>query len=252
MRITTFFRFGLTAVVFLCCALGQSDGLAPQPTSGFEAASVKASRSQYGNCKITPFRLNCTGFGLDTMVLRAYGQRPYLVKGLPPWASSAFYDINAVLEDQGSRAIGKQENLRLLMAGLQGLLEERFHLRFHHENQLRSGFRLVAAKGGLKLKSAANPSGSGFFTNSHRLVEYGNYTMARVAVVLSGDCKCPVVDVTRAEGHYDFELHPEPNEPQTNRSPLGAALGNFGLRLEAGKFETDILVIDRIEKLAGN
>jgi uncharacterized protein (TIGR03435 family) len=69
---------------------------------------VKASKSQYGGCKMTPFRLNCTGFGLDTMVRLAYGRPLYLVQGLPSWANSAFYDVNAVLERQGSPDIGKQ------------------------------------------------------------------------------------------------------------------------------------------------
>lgn len=252
MRTTAFFRFWPAAAAFLCCAFGQSDGLTPQPRPRFEVASVKASKLQYGNCKTTPFHLNCTGLGLDTMVLGAYARLPYLAQGLPSWANSAFYDINAVLEGQGSPAIGKRENFRLLMAALQSLLEERFHLRFHHENQLRSGFRLAATKGGLKLKSAEDPSKGALYHSIHGGIEYRNYTMANVAVVLSGDCQCPVVDATGAEGPYDFEIQLEPDEPHTNGSRLGPALGRFGLKLEAGKLETDIFVIDRLERPAGN
>lgn len=253
MNTTTFSRFGLAAVVFLRCAFGQSDAPLPQPRPRFEVASVKASKSQYGGCKVTPFRMNCTGYGLDTLILGAYAQSLYLVQGLPSWANNAFYDINAVLEGEGSPAVGKQENFRLLMLGLQGLLEERFGLRSHHESQLRPGLRLAAAKGGLKLKptAGANTVYLAGIVKGREVIEYRNYAMATFASVLSFELERPVVDATGAEGRYDFEIQLEPDEHRTNRS-VSDALGNFGLRLEAGKYEFNVFVIDRLERPADN
>ena len=255
MNATTFLCFGIVAVVFPCYAFGQGDSLDPQQRVKFEAASIKVSRLQYGNCKTTPFRVNCTGQRLDTLIMAAYRQRPYLVRGMPSWASSAFYDLNASLEhQQGSAALSNLENHKLVMAGVQSLLEDRCHLRFHRENQLRSGFRLVPTKGGLRLQSAADPTSvtAGIVNrkiDGHRVIEYRNYPMRQFASMLSWRLESPVVDATGAEGRYDFEIRPEADETDSYRSILGA-LGHFGLRLEAGKFETSILVIDRLEKPA--
>jgi uncharacterized protein (TIGR03435 family) len=141
------------------------------------------------------------------------------------------------------------------MLGLQGLLEERFHLRFHHESQLRPGLRLAAAKGGLKLKPTADPGGAARYASrivkGRRVIEYRNYAMAAFASFLSTDLERPVVDATGAEGRYDFEIQLEPDEHRTSRS-VSDALGNFGLRLEAGKYPLNIFVIDRLERPAGN
>ncbi len=254
MNATTFLCFGIVAVVFPCYAFGQAESLDSQQRVKFEAASIKASSLQYGNCKTTPFRVNCTGQRLDTLIMAAYGQRPYLVRGMPSWASSAFYDLNASLQhQQGSAALSKVENHKLVMAGVQSLLEDRCHLRFHRENQLRSGFRLVPTKGGLKLQSAVHPGGAtGIVTrkiDGRRVIEYQNYPMRQFAGMLSGRLESPVVDATGAEGRYDFEVRPEADETDPYRSILGT-LGHFGLRLEAGEFETSIFVIDRLEKPA--
>src|SRR5579884_3876626 len=102
MKSLTLCRFGLTAVVLHGSAFGQGDRVGSESRPRFEVASVKTSKSQNGGCKMPPLRLTCTGYALDTMVLRAYNQRPFLVQGMPSWASHAFYDVNAVIDRQAT------------------------------------------------------------------------------------------------------------------------------------------------------
>ena len=255
MNMTSFFRIVLTGVVFLCSAFGRGGDPSPQQRPTFEAASLKASRESRDGCSYTPSRLQCAGYALTYLIMKAYSEHRFLVQGLPSWADRSFYDVNAVLERQGSPAVGAAENRTLLMEALQGLLEERFHLRFHHEKQLRQGFRLVAAKGGLKLKLVTDPTErTGYMSQSNRdrvAVEYRNFTMAGLANKLSVRLERPVIDATRADGHYDFGTTLKLDE-RGRGDPVLDALADFGLRLEAGKFQTDIFVIDRLEKPVGN
>ena len=255
MNMNAFFRIVLTGVVFLCSVLGRGADPSPQQRPAFEAASLKASRQSHDGCSYAPSRLRCTGHALSYLIMKAYSEHSFVVQGLPSWADRSFYDVDAVLERQGSPAVGAEENRTLLNEALQGLLEERFHLRFHHEKQLRQGYRLVAAKGGLKLKPVTDPTErTGYMNRRNRdgvAVEYRNFTMARLANKLSLRLERPVIDATRADGHYDFGTTLKLDE-RGKGDPALDALGDFGLRLEAGKFQTDIFVIDRLEKPDGN
>lgn len=256
MNTQRFFCFGLIAVaLFGQQSHGQAAVQEKPGKSVFEAASIKKSTPQgSGNCKITPMRLRCTNYRLDKMIFWAYRLSPYIVQGMPSWAETAFYDVNASAEQENSAALNQLENHKVVLACLQDLFENRFHLKFHYEKQLRAGFRLLTSKGGLKIKPAADAKGGSSFSSKmvdgHRLLEFRYYTMANVANALTGELARPVVDATGIDGRYDFSVQMPVDDDATGS--LFSALGDFGLKLEATKIETNIFVVDRLEKPTEN
>jgi uncharacterized protein (TIGR03435 family) len=78
------------------------------------------------------------------------------IKGVPDWAMSARYTIEAETEDPVANGPtdGMNSPAWKLMMGpmLQSLLEDRFRLKFHRDAEDLPMYNLVVAKGGLKLK----------------------------------------------------------------------------------------------------
>ncbi len=248
----------------LCCGLaamalpgqllfGQSPSKDSAAKTVFEAASVKLSKpAGSGSCHITPMRLTCTNYRLDTVIDLAYRVAPFEVEGMPSWAHTAFYDITASVERESPTTLSYAENHKLVMACLQDLLENRFHLNAHFEKQLRPGFRLVTKKGGLTIKPSANPHGSGQGSNrigDDHVITIRNYTMASVANALSGELRCPVVDATGIEGRYSFAIRIPAEE---RGGSFISALGDFGLKLEADKIEANVFIIQGLERPSDN
>jgi uncharacterized protein (TIGR03435 family) len=255
MNAQMFVYFGLAVVAFSGLRLYSQPASQDNPAkSVFEVASVKRSVPQSsGNCKITPMRLSCTNYRLDQIVYWAYKLTPSAVQGMPSWTAAAPYDINASSERETLATLSQAENHKLVIAGLQDLLVNRFHLTFHYEKQLRPGFRLVAKKGGLAIKPVANPKGGSSHSSSivdgQRVIKFRNYTMANVADALTGELARPIVDATGIDGRYDFTVQIPLNDTGVT---IFNALGDFGLKLEAEKIETNIFVIDRLEKPSDN
>jgi uncharacterized protein (TIGR03435 family) len=165
-------------------------------------------------------------------------------------------------------------------AMLRKLLAERFQLVVHDVTGEREVYRLVVAKGGLKMRQTGPTHVSGKNDCSLtimpkpgvgvRVVAKG-YTMRSVAESLAYRLQTPVVDKTGAEGAFAFiveysppnsrmqwdlrlgpfvgALYPEPSTPP--RLPpypsIPIALEEqLGLRLERHVTSLDVLVVDRV------
>ena len=87
--------------------------------------------------------------------------------------------------------------------------------------------------------------------------------MEQLADALTRTLGREVVDRTELRGRYDFDLHwrPDPELTRGNADGPAAADGpsiftaveeQLGLRLEAGRGPTQVLVIDRLEKPDAN
>jgi uncharacterized protein (TIGR03435 family) len=121
----------------------------------FEAASVKPAGpfvpGEMGGMRGgpgtgDPGRITIPRATLANLLTRAYDVWVDQISG-PAWLNdrSAYtYRIDATLAPKTT-----MEQFRLM---LQNLLAERFHLRLHHETKTRSGYELVVASGGPKLK----------------------------------------------------------------------------------------------------
>jgi uncharacterized protein (TIGR03435 family) len=92
-----------------------------------------------------PTRITYTRVLLPTLILDAYSIRPDQISG-PNWIDKDGYAVTATLP-----AGTTKDQLRLMT---RSLLAERFGLKFHIETREISGFELLVARGGPKVKQS--------------------------------------------------------------------------------------------------
>jgi uncharacterized protein (TIGR03435 family) len=142
-KFTLVLRTGL-AVTLVCACVGQST-----QWPHFEVASVKPvaddvpRRFSGGPGSSDPTRITYTRALLPTLIADAYSIRPDQVSG-PNWIDNDGYAVTATLP-----AGTTKDQLRLMT---RSLLAERFGLKFHMETREISGFELLVARGGPKVK----------------------------------------------------------------------------------------------------
>lgn len=256
---------GLLLIV-LCS--GAAWGQYTEAPVAFEVASVKASAPPDGRgmrvgCNggpgsKDPGTITCTNMNLANLVTMAYGIAHYLLSGLTMTDSGRF-EIVAKLPEGATK-----DQVKLMW---QNLLAERFKLTVHRENKEISGYELVVAKGGLKVKEAAPPPAAaddtaspapprldgppkfqldkdGFpdlpagrgpsmiMMNGKARWRASGETMEQLASMLGAQLGQPVKDATGMTGKYDFTLS-WANEPLAAgrggamASPDGAAAANL-------------------------
>jgi len=158
------------------------------------------------------------------------------VKGLPAWANTETFDIEAKAEDP-SKATGGQ-----LLEMMQQFLTEQFKLQIHTEPGEAQGFALLVAKGGAKLKPAEGPY-SGLRGNG-LMVTAKNAQLAELPRRLESVAGGPVVHETGLVGNYSFTL------PIHDVSIFTVLKEQLGLRLESKRVKVDFVVVDHAEKPA--
>ncbi|MBB5065267.1 TIGR03435 family protein [Granulicella mallensis] len=245
----------------------------------FEVVSVRPHKNNDGHAWNFSYRtdgVNAPGITLRRFIERAYGIfNDDLISGLPDWANSARYDIEAKV---GNSDIAEFQKLNLdqRRSMVQALLVDRFKLVAHHEAKDLPIYALVIAKDSSKLQE----SKSGAFTSikgvdclvkasepNSLVVQY--CSMASLARMLRDEANLDrtVVDRTGLTGHYDISLHwaadedPPPGSSQQGTGLLPEAPGSsifaalqkqLGLKLESTKGPVDTIVIDHIETPSPN
>ena len=259
----TVFAIGLFTLAGI--AIPASGQTAPQPAEGsqkFEVASVRLedpndphSSLEYTN---TPqFRVVQTVFpsnrltirhtGLKSLICYSFGIKCSNILGAPDWLDRQHYDLDAKVEGDTRLT---QEQMRPL---LQHLLEERFHLKTHHEQKLVPGYALIIAKGGSKLKANTGAPFSGM--NAGFEFKFQNVSAEQIAISAEYELKQPVVDKTGLTGKYDFDLiftrDDSPNDsPHPDYGSIFTAIENeLGLKLVPEKIPVDYLMIDHVERV---
>jgi uncharacterized protein (TIGR03435 family) len=232
-------------------AFGQT---APPPA--FDAASIKPSTAEPGSSSAVTTekgRISGRNVTLKRCMRTAYDVPEAQIFGGPKWLDEERYDIEA-------KAAGPATD-RELMVMLQTLLAERFKLAFHRETRPLAGYALVLGKGGITAKRSAPDAQSTTHSTRSRIDAQG-YRMGQLAQKLSEVLHLPVADLTAVEGDFDFNLEWTPEDtqakpPSSGAAPLGPSIfaavqEQLGLKLEARKVPTEVLVIDRAEKASKN
>jgi uncharacterized protein (TIGR03435 family) len=229
----------------------------------FEAASVKAVQPEnLAPSRITtdPGRLKAQSVSIDALIAYAYGVQPVQIVDLK--SGLGLYDVEGKADGAYTPA-----ELRVM---LQGLLAERFRLKFHREMREMPVERLVIGKR-LMLQATesteADPHG---FTL--RASERGpSFLKAKASAMslewlanhLSGRLSKLVVDETGLKGVFQFEVDFEfdraeavdvriPEREVSNHIREGM-LSALGLKLESGKkAQVEVLVIDQVERPEAN
>lgn len=235
-------------------ALSLGGGMRAQDLPSFEVASIKPSQTPQGrglaslreDINTDPARLTMTNVALKTAIRWAYKAGIYEISG-PDWLNDVRFDIVAKAANPVP-----EEQLRLM---LQSLLKERFRMEAHRESRQLSGYALLVGKNGTKLMPVEG-GGEGSMTGAALMFEGHKMPISRLADIISSALKTPVRDMTMLEGFYDFklDLRPylqdrQPGEPLDLPGIAMSALdAELGLKLEARKFPTDVLVVDRAER----
>jgi uncharacterized protein (TIGR03435 family) len=259
------------------------------PVPKFEVVSIKPCQfrehtmsdmapqgnSTPGNLRTGCFPLlNPSGRGL---IRGAYASNPFTpINGGPSWSRSADYEINA-------KADGSPSVRTMTGPMMQALLEQYFHLKIHQQMAEGPVFFLRVARGGAKLHSFVEGSctphdtspaplgpGQAYCKNmmsggSPASIEAQGATLDDFSNMLFGMLGRPVINKTGIAGRFDLRV--EFSREGTALGPLrptdapasdptdsifSALPEKLGLRLEPAKGQVEALVIDHIERPAGN
>jgi uncharacterized protein (TIGR03435 family) len=245
----------MRVLAFVATALS----LVGQPA--FEVASVKLNKlDTRGFIGAVPggkgFRgFKGTGVRLIVLVIQAYNVADWQISGLPEWAQSDGFDIDAKAENPTS-----YEQIRLM---LQTLLADRFKLKVRREIREQPGYALVLEKHSPNLVPHANDGSLPVIRAGSKPGEliFENMPIARLTMLVMGETHRTVLDKTGLDGSYDFKLEYASNlrkGPSDGNSPneLGesvfAAVRKLGLKLEPVKGPSEYLIVEHLEKPSGN
>jgi len=255
----------LTWFVSLGCCW---NGVAQQPAAPlpvYDAAVIKVNNSLARGTDVdrddTTFK--ATNVPLTHLLVNAFGIRPGLISGLPAWANSLRWDVNAKVTDPDIKVmqnLSRQQEQQMLAA----LLADRFHLKTHIEIKTLPVYELVVAKGGPKLKVSAvapDSAAAGDMDVHNTDLRATGVKLSDFAVNLSAPLDRTVIDKTGLTGRYDFRLQWTPDNA-TGAADNGAADAppnlftaiqeQLGLRLQPAKGPVPTLVIDHIEQPTEN
>ncbi|MEI9968525.1 MAG: TIGR03435 family protein [Terracidiphilus sp.] len=134
----------------------------PANTLAYDVVSVKPHQTTSNggmSWQTTSDGFSASGIGLENLITTAYGLvMPDQIAGLPGWAHSDTFDIEAKMDEDTAAAmkkLPKPEFRRAYLSMMQSLLADRFQLKVHHETRELPVYNLVIAKGGSKMKEAA-------------------------------------------------------------------------------------------------
>lgn len=201
---------------------------------------------------------------IKRLLNRAYGIRQELISGLPDWANSARFDVNAKVIDPDTAAL-KMLTPEQRRGFILALLRDRFHLQAHIEVKTLPVYELVVTKDGPKFHASPDGEDNSMGTDEHNgnlQMKVTGTTMANVAVQLTNQTDRTVIDRTGLAGKYDLLLKwktDRATEAADNGLAADETPGLFtalqeqlGLRLQPGKGPVETLVVDHVERPTEN
>lgn len=241
--------------------------MAADADPSFEVATVKPSKPDQPGKAITVrgnhFRtINTT---LNDLITFAYGVQQKQVVGQQSWVDSDKWDIEAQPDVPGV------PNDKQLKTMLKKLLSDRFQFKFHKDTKELSAYLLTVAKSGNKMTAGSTDPNQlpGLFFRGLGVLTVQNATMLDFAGLMqTAVLDRPVVDQTELPGKWNFLLKwtpdesqfggmgvkvPPPSDAADAPPPLFTAIQEqIGLKLEAGKAQVPVMVIDKAEKPSDN
>lgn len=214
----------------------------------FEVASIRPSHpapEQFALNKAGSAHYSARNVPLNILIAQAYDVDSDHIKS-PPWMEEQYYDIEAKAEGDAPRTYKQFGPM------LRQLLEERFHMKAHHETIYKAGYALVVAKGGSMLKSADKKSAASKenFILKDRLM-MPDASLDSFAGILGHMLGKPTIDKTGIAGNYFFNIEFAPiNDENSAKPSLVTALEEeFGLKLVPEKnIPVEVLVVDSADR----
>jgi uncharacterized protein (TIGR03435 family) len=212
------------------------------------------------NSSHNSFSFRGDGFSLDDqtvsrLIAYAWGINQNQIVDAPNWIRDEHYDMDGKTNATDNPTVPEQQQM------IRKILSDRFGLRFHREKRELAVYALVIAKGGPKLSPAAHPDAQpGQHNEGHGMQTTRSFTSAAMSdfiLTMQFFLDRPLVDQTGLTGRYDFNLTysygDAPNSDPDAPPPLFTALQEqLGLKFQATKAATDVLVIDHVERPSAN
>jgi uncharacterized protein (TIGR03435 family) len=236
----------------------------------FDVVSIKPNHTGPGPAMIVSppdsDQIIVRNASLRMIIGEAYNIRLHdLITGLPGWADSEGYDMEAKIAESDAAAfhslLPMQRNPML-----QSVLASRFHMVSHFETKELPAYALVVVKRSQKTGPKLTEIQPGLLPNG--LKDPGGINMSRTEITAAGadilnllhvlqlQVGRPVVDRTGLTGHYNFLLKWTPDQdsasPDAGPSIFTAIQEQLGLKLEPVKAPIPILVVDHIERPSDN
>jgi len=226
----------------------------------FDVASIKENTTpgDGGSLRLMPSGgIQARHFPARALMTLAYRLQPYQLIGAPEWTSSAFYDIDAKPAEKATRD--------QIFGMLQGLLVDRFKLAFHRETRLMDGYTLVRMRADAlgprfrrsafdcdkQMQTVPQCRTGGITATSFTATGAPLWSLLQVVIAHADG---PVTDETGLSGTYDVELKWSNDVAPTDDATtiFTAIQEQLGLKLERRRVNTDVLVVDRLEKPAAD
>jgi uncharacterized protein (TIGR03435 family) len=240
------------ALPLLVCVVAQAQN-ATAKLPRFEVASVRLmqdrdklpmAQQMYSISPPGAAQFTVRNETLTDLISFAYGFDPeFRLAGKPAWIDSTYYEIAA---EPGDGATLSYEQLKPF---LQQLLQERFHLTYHHETKTMKGYALVVVSGGPKLAAAKSEKKySELWPGGFNAP---NADTGDLASILARAVGAPVADQTGLKGSYNFRLRfAQLDAADSNLPSIFTAIEEqFGLKLESKTVPVDVFVIDHVDQV---
>jgi uncharacterized protein (TIGR03435 family) len=182
------------------------------------------------------------------LVESAFDVPDFQVLGLPPWAKTDPYDV--ACKDTVSNDV--KAPISRMRSGIQALLADRFRLQYHRESRPLPVATLSIGRSGLKVAPSKGDVHRGRY--GPRFVHAEGWSMGDLANAITSLTHEKVIDKTGLTGVYDFDLEWTPEDSPLPDVPLMANVLNdrLGLTISRSVERTEVIVVDHLEKPAGN
>lgn len=218
-----------------------------------------------GTYRATPAAISAHTISLRGLIANAYNVKMWLVSGLPGWAMSSYWDVEAKMTEPPAQPLTQQQRASML----QELLRQRFGLVAHEEKRMLPVLEMTVVPNAPPLKpvplgppnedgTPARPKG-GYRMGKGTLE--GTINMASLVLTLSFPFEKTVIDKTGLTGYYDVKLRwtegmsTSPNDNGTGDTPpalMEALQQQLGLKLTPAKAELPTIVVDSVKQPEAN
>ena len=241
-------RAGLIAFWASLSVLAQQPPARPE----FEVASVKPVEVPLGPHTVT-LRITHGTALIEAATLRQIIVQAYLVQRVNVLGGPSWYDFNQY--DVVAKAASSEAPPEQIRQMLQKLLADRFKLSVHRETHDLTRYILVFGKNGPKFQPARTDESTGLQQPQAGQLVFQRYGMANLVNTIANFINAPVDDQTGLTGLFDYRLDfttGSGQEPVDRMEIALQAVDRLGLKLEARKLLTDVLVVDHAERLSPN
>lgn len=250
-------------LAFSAAAPAQNQAPAASQPPAFDVASIRLYQNREGGgrgprmmpfgraaVQSTPDSIIARGATLKEVIAWAYDAKIFQVSG-PDWLDTERFEIMAKAAGSSS-----EDRLRLMT---QTLLADRFKLALHRSTKEMQAFVLVIGKGGSKLVPSQTEGESSMDADQKRMaLTFLRTPLSQLTDILYMILRTPIVDETGLTGKYDLNVNVGKYVGMAGDGavdPIGliqtALQDEMGLKLESRKVTLDMLVVDHVEKTAG-